>query len=142
MRSFSLVLLRRLLLRTIPKEGSGPQALSLYDQLPASSLSSIEQLLLHSIGHEPTSVVRHKAVDTVIDLANRSVDRGRPWHALQVQTFAMVNQQDPASRESAFRIFAGCPVIVLDLQLAGVLELLQKGLQDPASLDVRHPLRK
>jgi importin-5 len=135
MRSFSLVLLRRLLLRTTPlgaRNGSGAQTLSLYDQLPASTLSSIEQVLLHSVSNESAALVRHKAVDTVIDIANRSMERGRPWHALQVQSFAMVNHTDPGARESAFRIFAGCPVIILDLQTSGILELLQKGLQDPS----------
>jgi hypothetical protein len=137
MRSFSLVLLRRLLLRTSSLGAKSGQTLSLYDQLSASTLSSIEQVLLHSVAHETATVVRHKAVDTVIDIAHRSVDQGRPWHALQVQTFAMVNQADAGARESAFRIFAGCPVIILDLQIASTLELLQKGLQD-SSVEVRH----
>lgn len=139
MRSFSLVLLRRLLLRTSPhgaKELAGPPTLSLYDQLPASTLKSIEQLLLHSVAHESAPVVRHKAVDTVIDLANRSADGGHPWHALQVQTFAMVGHEDPGARESAFRIFAGCPFLILDLQTLNVLDILTKGLQDPSSVEV------
>lgn len=136
MRSFSLVLLRRLLLRTSgPPSSSGPPP-TLYDQLPSNTLSSIERLLLHSVAHEPTSVVRRKAVDTVIDVANKSMQRGRPWHALQVQAFGMA-QADEGARESAYLIFAGCTDLVLDLQTSGVLELLQKGLQDSSSVDVR-----
>jgi importin-5 len=135
MRSFSLVLLRRLLLRSQPHLPGKP-ALTLYDSLPAQTLTSIERLLLHAVAHESTGVVRRKAVDTVIDVANKTAERGRPWHALQVQAFAMVQSEDPGARESAFSVFAGCPVLILDLQTETILQLLQKGLQDPSSLDV------
>jgi importin-5 len=136
MRSFSLVLLRRLLLRAQPGTQPGKSS-TLYDSLPAQTLAAIERLLLHAIAHERTGVVRRKAADTVIDVANRAAERGRPWHALQVQAFAMVAaQDDPGARESAFAIFAGCPILILDLQTETVLQLLQKGLQDPSSLDV------
>lgn len=136
MRSFSLVLLRRLLLRTAgPPASNGPPP-TLYDQLPNNTLSSIERLLLNSVAHEPATVVRRKAVDTVIDVANKSMQRGRPWHALQVQAFSMA-QGEEGARESAYLIFAGCTELVLDLQTSGVLELLQKGLQDASSVDVR-----
>lgn len=136
MRSFSLVLLRRLLLRASTPATPNSAALTLYDQLPSNTLSSIERLLLHTVAHEPATVVRRKAVDTVIDVANKSMERGRPWHALQVQAFAMAQAAEEGARESAYLVFAGCPVLVLDLQTNGVLELLQKGLQDAGSVDV------
>lgn len=137
MRSFSLVLLRRLLLRPSAPAASSGFTPTLYDQLPNNALSSIERLLLNSVAHEPAAVVRRKAVDTVIDVANKSMQRGRPWHALQVQAFSMAQAPEEGARESAYLIFAGCTELVLDLQTNGVLELLQKGLQDASSVDVR-----
>lgn len=131
MRSFSLVLLRRLLFRA-PLN----QRVPLYDVLSAQSLSTIERLLLHSLVHEPSVAVRHKAVDTVSDLANNSMSRGRPWHALQRQAFAMAEDENPATRESAFRVFAGSPNLIMDLQPETVVQLLQKGLEDPSNVEV------
>ena len=134
MRSFSLVLLRRLLFRS-----ALAQQVPLYDVLSAQSLGTIERLLLHSLAHEPSTNVRHKAVDTVADLANNSMSRGRPWHALQRQAFAMAEDQNPALRESAHRVFAGSPNLIMDLQPDTVVRLLQKGLEDPGNIEVRVP---
>lgn len=134
MRSFSLVLLRRLLFRAPVN-----QRVPLYDVLSATSLSTIERLLLHSLAHEPSLHVRHKTVDTVADLANNSMSRGRPWHALQQQAFAMAENEDPATRESAYRVFAGSPNLIMDLQPSAVVSLLEKGLQDPG-VEVRQSL--
>lgn len=84
MRSFSLVLLRRLLFRT----SSSPP---LYDHLPTPTISTLQSLLLHSLQNEPAQVVRRTSVDTVCDFANCSMNRGRPWHALQALAFAMTS---------------------------------------------------
>jgi hypothetical protein len=136
MRSFSLVLLRRLLFRASPPPTSKSPRLTLYDRLSAQTLTSIERILLHSLLHEQTDTVRRKAVDTISDLANNSMERGRPWHALQAQAFAMCKSADSSARESAFRIFAGCPNLVMDLQTDAVLRVLQDGLQDRQSIEV------
>ncbi|CCM06072.1 uncharacterized protein FIBRA_08319 [Fibroporia radiculosa] len=132
MRSFSLVLLRRLLFRPSPTT-----RLSLYDHLSAQSVSTLERILLHSLLHESSSMVRRKTVDTVADLANNSMARGRPWHALQAQSFSMAENTDASTRESAFRVFSGTPNIIMDLQTEAILAVLHKGLQDPESIDVR-----
>ncbi|KAI0077247.1 ARM repeat-containing protein [Panus rudis PR-1116 ss-1] len=132
MRSFSLVLLRRLLFRPPIN-----QRLPLYDHLSSPSLTTLERILLHSLQHEPSPAVRRKAVDTVCDMANNSMSRGRPWHALQAQAFAMAEGSDSLSREAAFRVFAGSPNLVIDLQTESVLSVLQKGLQDHESVEVR-----
>lgn len=132
MRSFSLVLLRRLLFRS-----SSPQRISLYDHLSSQSLGTLERILLHSLLHEPSPVVRRRAVDAICDLANNSMARGRPWHALQAQSFSMAESADPSARESAFRVFSGSPNLVMDLQIESVLAVLQKGLQDQQSIEVR-----
>ena len=141
MRSFSLVLLRRLLFRPAPaqQQNRGAQAprLSLYDHLSSSALSTVERLLLHSLSHEPSAVVRRKSVDTITDLANNSMQRGRPWHALQAQAFSMTQSADAGLRESAFRVFAGSSMLVMDLQTDAVLRVLKGGLEDSQSIDVR-----
>ncbi|EMD36115.1 hypothetical protein CERSUDRAFT_156882 [Gelatoporia subvermispora B] len=132
MRSFSLVLLRRLLFRSSPT-----YRVSLYDHLSSQSLSTLERLLLHSLLHEQVAVVRRKAVDTICDLANNSMARGRPWHALQAQSFSMAASPDAGARESAYGVFSGSPNLIIDLQAESVITVLQKGLQDPQSVDVR-----
>ncbi|KAF9445877.1 ARM repeat-containing protein [Macrolepiota fuliginosa MF-IS2] len=146
MRSFSLVLLRRLLFRVSPSPSQQHQPrLTLYDHLSSNTLTTLQRLLLHSLTHELSQDVRKKAVDTITDLANQEMARGRPWHALQSQAFAMTQYQaadrgvPPAAlRESAFRVFAGCPNLVVDLQTDAVLGVFQKGLQDSESVAVRH----
>ncbi|KAG0701167.1 ARM repeat-containing protein [Suillus ampliporus] len=137
MRSFSLVLLRRLLFRAAPGQQTREGRLTLYDQLPAHALTTLERLLLHSLSHEPLDAVRRKTVDTVCDLANNSMSRGRPWHALQAQTFTMTQTGEVGFRECAYRLFSGCPNLVMDLQTDAVLTVFRKGLQDSQSVEVR-----
>ncbi|KAL0577237.1 importin subunit beta-3 [Marasmius crinis-equi] len=164
MRSFSLVLLRRLLFRPSASQPSNPgnpsnsnfhmlaltPTLTLYDRLSSSALTTLERLLLHSLGHESSSSVRRKTVDTISDVANQGMLRGRPWHALQAQVFSMTNaglEGSPSTfagaqavglRESAFRVFAGCPNLVMDLQTDAVLSVFSRGLKDEESIEVRH----
>ena len=131
MRSFSLVLLRRLLFRP-----ATAQRVSLYDHLGSQAIETLQRILLHSLQHEPAAVVRRKTVDTVTDLSNNAMKRGHPWPALQPQVFAMSDSHDVLSREAAFRVFAGCPNLIIDLQTDAVVAILQKGLQDPQSTEV------
>ncbi|KAG5641749.1 hypothetical protein DXG03_004294 [Asterophora parasitica] len=148
MRSFSLVLLRRLLFRSIATPGPRPTAhpaprFTLYDHLSSQTLTTLERLLLHSLAHEPSTKVRRNTVDTVCDIANQGMSRGRPWHALQSQAFTMsqaagAGEQQKLGRASAYGVFAGAPNLVLDLHLEAVLGVLQKGLQDADSIDVQH----
>lgn len=153
MRSFALVLLRRLLFRSrghVPSQQQptgGPanstQAavraqhlaeMALYDHLSLQTLQTLERLLLHSLTHERSYSVRTKCVDTICDVANQSMKRGRPWHDLQALGFQMTQQaageQDWQLRESSFKVFAGAPNLVMDLQSDAVLSLFAKGLGD------------
>lgn len=138
MRSFSLVLLRRLLFRPSPQHSSNSVATTLYDHLSAQTLATLERLLLQSVTHEPVPVVRRKAADTVSDVANHAMRNGRPWHALQTEIFKLVHSPDPMGREIAYRVFTSSPNIILDLQVESVLATLQGGLEDRESTDVRH----
>ncbi|TFK45223.1 ARM repeat-containing protein [Heliocybe sulcata] len=132
MRSFALVLLRRLLFRTQPNT-----SMTLYDHLSPNALAALERLLLRTLSSEPSQSVRTKAVDTICDVANNSMGRGRPWHALQNHAFSMTQSDDPNAREGAYRVLAGCPNLILDLEVPTVVSLLQKGLQDSQSVEVR-----
>ncbi|KAF5347677.1 hypothetical protein D9758_014842 [Tetrapyrgos nigripes] len=207
MRSFSLVLLRRLLFRPVPhiRQGlnmqghapSGSQAgtsasgsasasspasssssssyhrlaqglhLTLYDHLSTPALHTLENLLLHSLLCEPSPTVRRKAVDTVADVANEGMKRGRPWHRLQGVGFGMAGAgaeggnsnslssfQDvqgiipntttqiqvppPLLRTSAYELFSLSPLLISDLSPDAVVSLLLKGLRDSESLEVRN----
>ena len=156
MRSFSLVVLRRLLFRPAPatNSNSSPTSpsvsasfprLTLYDHLLHQTLATFERLLLFSLSHEVSPHVRRKTVDTVCDLSIQGMVRGRSWHALQAQAFSMIQSQEPnqdgspALRESAavFRVFSGCPNLVMDLQTDAVLDVLRRGLQDQYSIEVK-----
>lgn len=143
MRSFSLVLLRRLLFRSTPSTQSSSR-LTLYDQLSNQTLLALEGLLLHSLEHETVLKVRNDAADTICDVANQGMSRGRPWHALQSLLFNLSQTQNPekpilstAMRVSAFRIIAGSPNLVMDLQVDLVVDLFQRGLQDQQSTRAR-----
>ncbi|TRM64570.1 armadillo-type protein [Schizophyllum amplum] len=134
MRSFSLVLLRRFLFKR--QFSTTQNRLALYDQLSAQTLSTLERALLRALTQEPDRVVRRKLADTVSDVANQAMRRGRPWHALQALSFSMTGEggdtsvsQSPAHRESAYAIFAGCPNLVLDLQTDAVLRVFLYGLR-------------
>ena len=141
MRFFSLVLLRHFPFRASPDSSAKSPCITLYDRISNQTLTTIERILLHSLLYEQIDSVRRKAVDTICDLANNSMERGRPWHTLQAQAFSMCKDADQTRRDSVFRIFAGCPNLVMDLQTDAILRVLQDGLQDRQSIEVRtcHP---
>ena len=134
MRSFSLVLLRRFLFKR--QYSTKHNRLTLYDHLSNQTLTTLERALIRALTQEPDRVVRRKLADTVSDVANQAMRRGRPWHALQALAFSMAGEggdanvaQTPAHRESAYTIFAGCPNLVLDLQTDAVLRVFLRGLR-------------
>jgi len=48
----------------------------------------------------------------------------------------MTQSPDAGLRESAFRVFAGSSMLVMDLQTDAVLRVLKGGLEDSQSIDV------
>jgi hypothetical protein len=73
----------------------------------------------------------------VIPLANHLAKKEQPWHALQEQALSMTRSQNAASRESAFRLFAGTGMLgVGGWQVDTVIETLKGGLGDSESVDV------
>ncbi|KAF5317121.1 hypothetical protein D9611_003502 [Ephemerocybe angulata] len=77
------------------------------------------------------SPTNRKSVDTICDVAKQGMVRGLPWHALQGQTFTMTLQGAGGAglRESGYRVFAGCPNLVMDLGTDVLLQVFQKGPQ-------------
>ena len=138
MRSFSLVLLRRLLFRALPSSPSTLRSsrITLYDHLSEPTRTSLERALLSALANEPSQSVRPKLADTITDLATASFDRGRPWLALQAQSFSATLHTDHRQRESAYRIFGNVPALMGDQQVDAIVRVLQRGLQDPESLEV------
>ena len=61
---------------------------------------------------------------------------------VQAQTFGMTHAQgtdrvdSAGQRESVYRIFMGCPNMVMDLQIDAVLGVFQRRLQDQESIKV------
>lgn len=139
MRSFALVLLRRLLFRALPSSPSTLRSsrITLYDHLSEPTRNTLERALLWSLSNEPSQAVRPKLADTITDLAAASFERGRPWLALQAQSFSATLNADQRQRESAYRIFGSVPALMGDQQVDAVVRVLQRGLQDPESLEVR-----
>jgi importin-5 len=76
MCSFSLVFLRRLLFRASPGSSAKSPRIYHYDRLSVQTLNAIERSHLHSLLHEQIDSVRRKAVDTICDLANKSMKCG------------------------------------------------------------------
>ena len=138
MRSFSLILLRRLLFRSQgPAEGSNGSAprLTLYDQLSERARESLEKTALHNLLNEPSDTVKPKVADTIADLANASFQRGRPWPALQEAVFRAVGG-NAALRETAFRVLERCSVLLADVPE----QVFMTGLGD-TNTDVRTIIR-
>lgn len=102
----------------------------MYDHLSESTRVQLENTLLNSLLNEPSASVKHKAADTITDLANASFQRGRPWPALQQTVFRAVGG-NASARESAYRIMERCAVLMADVPP----EVLYRGLGDN-SIDV------
>jgi importin-5 len=138
MRSFASILLRRFLFRS--SEGPSNQAPgpTLYDRIPPSTLSTIENHLLHSLLNESSRSVRRASVGTISDLANAAMQRGRQWDDLHAQVFNMARSADIGLRECAFRIFSqSCWVLVIGEKTGeDVVGTLKRGLQDEEGMEV------
>jgi hypothetical protein len=79
MRSFSAVLLRRILFRPLPTSSVSASSGSstIYDHISEPTRNNIEKALLHCLKEESDESVRKKVVDTITDVALGSLERGR-----------------------------------------------------------------
>ncbi|KAF8333461.1 armadillo-type protein [Cantharellus anzutake] len=141
MRSFAAVLLRRLVFRPVPPDPhrvNPTQNLTIYDHLSEDTRFRTERALLRCLRQEQNDSVRKKVADTITDLAIGSMERGRPWPELQSTVFDCTQSHTIGHRESAYRILASVPNLILDQDVNVVLQVLEGGLKDTQSIDVRH----
>ncbi|EIM79755.1 uncharacterized protein STEHIDRAFT_163313 [Stereum hirsutum FP-91666 SS1] len=82
MRSFSLVLIRPAPSPS-PHKPHASSHLTLYDHLSSQTLTTLERLLLHSLAHEPSSVVRHAALTASVSYLSAISPHSLP-HALEL----------------------------------------------------------
>lgn len=142
MRDFAAVLLRRFIIRPVPPDPhnmnhSAPAMI--YDHLSEDTRLRTERTLLRCLREESIDRVRKKVVDSITKMAELSMERGRPWPELQSTSFECTQSPAVGDRDSAFRILAAVPHLVLDQDVPTVLRVLQGGLKDPQSVDVsRH----
>ncbi len=139
MRSFAAVLLRRLVFRPAlpdPHRMNPNQNLAIYDHLSEDTRFRTERALLRCLRQEQNDSVRKKVADTITDLAIGSMERGRPWPELQSTVFECTQSPTIGHRESAFRILASVPNLILDQNVSDVLRVLEGGLKDAQSIDV------
>ncbi|KAF8310256.1 ARM repeat-containing protein [Clavulina sp. PMI_390] len=141
MRSFAAVLLRRLAFRPVPSDHTDINRsgqMTIYDHLSEDTRFRTERALLRCLHDEAVDAVRKKVADTITDLALGSLERGRPWPELQTATFEGTQSTKAGLREVAFRIIASVPHLVLDQDHSIVLRVMQGGLKDEQSVEVRH----
>jgi importin-5 len=154
MRTFSLVLLRRLLFRelSIQNQTRSPSPSptghnSLYDHLSEGTRCSLEKLVLSCLTHEERESVRRKCTDTVSDIALGSFERGRDWEGLRIwigeacsrgglamrwDLYSIDNHfLNEIFRESSYSILSNVSALLHDIPLDTLLPLLQSGLQLP-----------
>jgi hypothetical protein len=143
MRSFSLVLLRRFLFRQKPSASGrrSGQYSTLCGELSLETLRLLEGLLLHSLSHERSPSVRRSGIGVICELAKQGIARKHQWDALEAQVVSMAQMLGESkdiggSRQAAFRVIAGCPDLVIDLEIDTVVVILQRGLQDQYSIEV------
>ena len=128
MCSFLLILLQHLLFCASSGSSTKSPHISLYDRLSVQTLNAIKRSLLHSLLHAQIDSIHRKAINTVCNLANNSMEHSKPRHALQAQAFAMCRDTNLTARHSAFCIFASCVTlrlgIHLDVRFLGVASVL------------------
>lgn len=87
-------------------------------------------VLINQLANEQAPGVRNKLADTLAELARDSLSRGQSWNELSSALFQCVGNDAPAIRESAWRVWSGVPVMLMDMPMDQLKPLLTQGLQD------------
>ena len=93
-------------------------------------------MLINQLANEQAPAVRNKLADTLAELARDSLSRGQSWNELSSALFQCVASDNASIRESAFRVWSGVPVMLLDMPMDQLKPLFEQGLQD-AHISVR-----
>ncbi|KAL7411623.1 armadillo-type protein [Mrakia frigida] len=142
LRAFSLLLLRRLSLKSPPIPSNETQSFSIHpssliNTLSNQSLSYIRSRLLASLPTEPDNTVRTRLADCVSGLAQAALDDKHLWTELLQGLVEMTTSPVAKVRESAFKIYEDCPGLVEEEEPGAVRRIFANGLTDPYSLEVR-----
>ena len=118
LRAFSLLLLRRLSLKSPPNtavHSSDPlflPASSLINTLSNDTLAFIRSHLLGALPTEPDATVRTRLADCVSGLAQAALDDKHLWTELLGTLIQLTGHPEPMVRESVFKIYEECPGLV------------------------------
>ncbi|KAH8827725.1 armadillo-type protein [Flagelloscypha sp. PMI_526] len=135
MQSFCWVLLRRLMFRsmggTAGWAGEIETRATMYDRLSRATLERLEAIFLNSLHNPPPPQTLPKLHTCIAEYASQAMRRGRPWHALQQLLFTLIQSQNPHQRNTAYAIWALCPLLISDLEPSLVVGVLKQGLETP-----------
>lgn len=126
-RSFCLVLCRRISFRTLP----GDSELEVFSSISNESKQSLQSQLLACFVKESVPTVRNKLCDTIAEIARSIYDCQGEWPELINVIFNAVNSPDESFRESVFRTITSLPRL-LSGQDSAVTPLFTTGLADPS----------
>jgi hypothetical protein len=144
-RSFAVVLLRRVAFKTFKNED---EQKSIWSAVSGTTQGQVRAALLEGYEKESVVAVRNKVCDTIADVARDDEEQSsmsfdgsniEPWNELLNVLFQSTKSPEAAHRESAFRVFAALPTLVEDEHAAVLKGVFLEGLQDhapqvPASL--------
>ncbi|OLY77768.1 Importin subunit beta-3 [Smittium mucronatum] len=130
-RGFASVLLRRVSLKE-DFNSNGNQDYpdtSVWVRVNDESRNQVKSLLLSALNRETDSGSRNKICDTISDIANYD-DK---WPELLGTLFICASSEIPSHRESAYRIFYGCPQLLADQNPQSVRDAFIGAFQDPVN---------
>ncbi|ODQ56549.1 ARM repeat-containing protein [Saitoella complicata NRRL Y-17804] len=129
MRSFAVVLLRRIAFKPAPGYPEESEK-TIYDILNDVARKNVHDLLLASFAEEQVVGVRHKVCDAIAEIARHGLYSSYKWPDLLQALFSCSKSPEAAHRESAYRVFAAVPTLI-GSQHADILKgAFQAGLED------------
>lgn len=87
---------------------------SLIASLGNAALAYIRQLLIQALRTEQDPATRNRLADCVSGLAAASIEERHLWRDLLVALVEMTRSADAPIRQSAFKIYAQTPALLLD----------------------------
>ncbi|OMJ17419.1 Importin subunit beta-3 [Smittium culicis] len=130
-RGFASVLLRRVSLKEDFNSTNSediPDA-TVWVRAKEDTRAQVKALLLSALDRETDSSSRNKICDTVSDIFNFDDS----WPELLSTLFAISSSANPSHRESAYRIFCGCPQLLIDQNPQSIRDAFIGAFQDSDS---------
>ncbi|PVZ98231.1 hypothetical protein BB558_005779 [Smittium angustum] len=130
-RGFAAVLLRRVSLKEnfgVAEIADAPEG-TVWSRVTADTRTQVKSMLLSSLERESDNGARNKVCDTISEVANVE----DAWPELLQALFVSSTSGLPALRESAFRIFTGCPQLLVDQNPQSVKDAFIVAFQDSSN---------